>query len=92
LCYRRKIRRLLRRRYDPFGSRYTAIRREQRDTRVGRRTGGVYEGDRGRRGEHICSRRATVEEGIFRQGTVSQDRQVHSSIGGIGRECVSYQE
>jgi hypothetical protein len=92
LCYRRKIRRLLRRRYDLFGSRCTAVHREQRDIRVGRRTGGVYKGDRGRQGEHICSRRATVEEGIFRRGIASWDRQVHSSIGSIGREYVSYQE
>jgi hypothetical protein len=60
--------------------------------RVGRRTGGVYEGDRGRRGEYICSRRATVEEGIFQRGIASRDRQVHSSIDGIDRECVSYRE
>ena len=90
LCHRRKTRRLLGRRHDPFGSRCTAVRREQRDTRVGRRTGGVYEGDRGRRGEYVCSRRATVEEGIFRRGTASRDRRVHSSMGGVSREYVSY--
>ena len=45
MCYGRKIRRLLGRRYDLFGSRRTTVRRERRDPRVGRRTGGVYEVD-----------------------------------------------
>jgi hypothetical protein len=48
LYYRRKTRRLLRRRHDPFSGRYTTVRRERRDPRVGGRVGGVYEVDRGR--------------------------------------------
>jgi hypothetical protein len=92
LHHGRKTGWLLGRRYDPFGGRCTNVRRERRDPRVGRRTGGVYEVDRGRRRDHICSRRATVEEGIFRRGTASWDRRVHSSMGGVGRECVSHRE
>jgi hypothetical protein len=45
LCYARKTRRLLGRRYNPFGGRRTTVRRERRDPRVGRRAGGVYEVD-----------------------------------------------
>jgi hypothetical protein len=89
LCHRRETRRLLRRRYDPFGGRCTAVRRERRDPRVGRRAGGVHKGDRGRRGEHLCSRRATIEEGFFRRSAASRDRRAHSSMGGVDRVCVS---
>ena len=45
MCHRRKTRRLLRRRHDPFGSRRTTVRRERRDPRVGRRAEDVYEVD-----------------------------------------------
>jgi len=45
LYYRRKIRRLLGRRYNPFSSRHTTVRKERRDLGVGRRVGGVYKVD-----------------------------------------------
>lgn len=50
---------------------------------MGGRVGGVREVDRDRRGDHIRSRGATVEEGVFRRSTAGRDRQLHSTMGGL---------